>query len=65
MFFCVQVRLCDDASLTQQNQRNEAVGAALDQKLSVWRSVEEDTANTYLNTARLKETPEHNTADPD
>lgn len=34
-----QVRLCDDAPLAQQQQRYEAVGAALDQKLPVWRVV--------------------------
>ncbi len=49
----VQVRLCDDASFSQQDKRNEAVGAALDQKLSVWRSMEEDPSNTHLNIKHL------------
>lgn len=45
-----QVWLCDDASFSQQDKRHEAVGAALDQKLSVWRSVEEDSPNAHLST---------------
>lgn len=48
MLWCVQVRLRDDASVSQQNQRHEAVGAALDQELPVWRSVEEDPFHSQL-----------------
>lgn len=46
--WCVQVRLRHDASFTEQNKRHEAVGAALDQELSVWRSVEEDPPHGHL-----------------
>lgn len=45
---CVQVRLRDDASVSEQDQRHEAVGAALDQELPVWRSVEEDSVHRLL-----------------
>lgn len=48
--FCLtfQVWLCDDASFSQQNKCHEAVGTALDQKLPVWWSVEEDPPDTHL-----------------
>lgn len=39
--FC-QVWLRYDAALPEQDQRYEAVGAAMDKELSVWRPVEED-----------------------
>lgn len=42
------MRLRDDAALPQQDQRHEAMGAALDQELPVWRSVEEDPSYSAL-----------------
>lgn len=39
--FC-QVRLCNNAALPEQDQCYEAVGAAMDKELSVWRPLEED-----------------------
>ncbi|KAK1805814.1 hypothetical protein P4O66_012863, partial [Electrophorus voltai] len=46
---CVaQVWLCYDAALPKQDQRYETVGAALDQELSVWRSLEEDPQLTAI-----------------
>lgn len=47
----LQVWLRHDASLAKQNQRHEAVGAALDQELLVWRPVEEDPCYSALNAA--------------
>lgn len=44
-----QVWLCDNASFSQQDKCNEAVGAALDQKLSVWRSMEKNPPDPHLN----------------
>lgn len=43
-----QVWLCDHAPLAQQDQRNEAVGATLDQELPVRRPLEKDSLHTVL-----------------
>lgn len=37
-----QVWLCYDAALSEQDQCYEAVGAAMDKELSVWRPLEKD-----------------------
>lgn len=39
---CFKVWLCYDAALSEQNQCYEAVGAAMDKELSVWRPLEKD-----------------------
>lgn len=57
MMWCVQVRLRDDAPFSEQNKCHEAVGAALDQKLSVWRTLEADSSNSRLK-ASLQQLPE-------
>lgn len=48
--------LCDDAEVTQQSDRSEAVGAALDQELLVWGAVEEDAPQLLLTCGAQGET---------
>lgn len=43
-----QVWLCYDAEVAKQSHSGETVGAAMDQKLFVWGSVEEDATQLFL-----------------